>query len=212
MNMISSERQQHQTSLLAALKVLRLDLPSAEVDKLLYLLTQLMQWNTAYNLTAIRDPAEALRLHILDSLSIFSYITGPGVLDVGTGPGFPALPLAIALPDIRFTALDSNGKKIRFIRQMVHELGLKNVEPVQSRVEMHKGQYQQITSRAFADLQLFIQLTEPLLAPQGQWLAMKSQTAQTELSALGSDYAGEVLTLQVPDLQAERSLVKVWRC
>lgn len=179
--------------------------------KLLKLLDNLLLWNKAYNLTAIRDRDEAFTLHILDSLSLLPHLRGPDLLDVGTGPGFPALPLAIVRPEIAITALDSNGKKIRFIRQMVHELGLGNITPVQARVEEYRGQYQQITSRAFAELKLFLDLTEHLLAPCGEWLAMKSQSASSELLALPAGLKAEVLPLQVPGLSAERCLVRVRR-
>ena len=180
----------------------------SQAGKLLSLLDNLLRWNQTYNLTAIRDREEAFSLHILDSLSLLPYLTGPTLLDVGTGPGFPALPLAIVRPDIAITALDSNGKKIRFIRQMVHELGLANVTPVQARVEAHHGQYQQITSRAFAELKLFHDLTTHLLATGGEWLAMKSQSAAAELAALPAGLQAEVLPLSVPGLSADRCLVR----
>ncbi|NQD36040.1 16S rRNA (guanine(527)-N(7))-methyltransferase RsmG [Permianibacter sp. IMCC34836] len=186
-------------------------LPSTAAAPLQHLLNELLKWNSAFNLTAIRDPDEALTLHILDSLTLLPYVTGPRLLDVGTGPGFPALPLAILRPDVQITALDSNGKKIRFIRQMAHELKLDNIEPVQARVEQHQGQYQQITSRAFAELKLFLDLTGHLLAPGGEWLAMKSQSAAAEIAQLPAGLQAEVLPLQVPGLQAERCLVRVRR-
>lgn len=185
------------------------EISTAQIAALGHLLDQLLQWNTAFNLTAIRDRDEAFTLHILDSLSLLPYLTGPNLLDVGTGPGFPALPLAIVRPDIAITALDSNGKKIRFIRQMVHALKLTNVTPVQARVEQHQGQYRQITSRAFAELKLFHDLTAHLLAPGGEWLAMKSQSATAELAALPADLNAEVLPLSVPGLDAERCLVRI---
>ncbi|MFN4290171.1 MAG: 16S rRNA (guanine(527)-N(7))-methyltransferase RsmG [Permianibacter sp.] len=181
----------------------------SQADKLLSLLDNLLRWNQAYNLTAIRDREEAFTLHILDSLSLLPYLTGPTLLDVGTGPGFPALPLAIVRPDLAITALDSNGKKIRFVRQMVHELGLTNVTSVQARVEAHQGQYQQITSRAFAELKLFHDLTRHLLAPDGEWLAMKSQSASAELAAMPAGLNADVLPLTVPGLPAERCVVRL---
>lgn len=184
-------------------------LSAPQANRLLTLLDQLLRWNQAYNLTAIRDREEAFTLHILDSLSLLPHVSGPTLLDVGTGPGFPALPLAIMRPDVAITALDSNGKKIRFIRQMVHELGLTNVTPVQARVEQHQGQYQQITSRAFAELKLFHDLTRHLLAPGGEWLAMKSQSATAELAAMPAGLHAEVLPLTVPGLPAERCLVRI---
>jgi len=178
---------------------------------LVQLLDQLLRWNQTYNLTAIRDRDQAFTLHLLDSLSLLPYVTGPTLLDVGTGPGFPALPLAIVRPDIAITALDSNNKKIRFIRQMAHELGLRNVTPVHARVEHHQGQYQQVTSRAFTELKGFLDLTEALLAPGGDWLAMKSQSAASEIALLPAGLNAEVLTVHVPTLQADRCVVRVRR-
>lgn len=200
------------SSLMQASTTMGLVLTDAQAEQLLQLLSQLMKWNAAYNLTAIRDEQEALKLHILDSLSLIPALSTGNLLDVGTGPGFPALPVAIIRPDIQVTALDSNNKKIRFIRQMAHDLALKNIVPVQTRVEAYVGQYQQITSRAFAELQKFVHLTEHLLAKEGVWLAMKSQLAETELKALPVGYRHEVLTLDVPGLNASRCLIKIQRC
>lgn len=192
-----------------AVDALHLRLPEGAEARLLAVLAALMKWNSAYNLTAIRREDEALTLHILDSLSLLPHVQGPTLLDVGTGPGFPALPIAIARPDIRVTALDSNGKKIRFIRQIAHELGITNIEPVQARVEAHQGQYAQITSRAFADLGDFLRLSGHLLAPGGEWLAMKSQSAREEMQTLPAGLQAEVLPLQVPGLDAARCVVRV---
>ena len=199
------------SSLMQAADAMGLVLTDAQAEQLLQLLAQLMKWNAAYNLTAIRDEQEALKVHILDSLSLIPALRAGEVLDVGTGPGFPALPIAIVRPDIHVTALDSNNKKIRFIRQMAHDLGQKNITPVQQRVEAFEGQFAQITSRAFAELQKFVQLTEHLLAKDGTWLAMKSQLAETELKSLPAGYRHQVLDLNVPGLNASRCLIKIQR-
>jgi 16S rRNA (guanine527-N7)-methyltransferase len=199
------------TRLLTACKAWGHAIDAGTAARLLQLLDGLLRWNQAYNLTAIRDRDEAFTLHILDSLSLLPRLSGPTLLDVGTGPGFPALPLAIVRPDIAITALDSNGKKIRFIRQMAHELGVANITPVHARVEQHRGQYQQITSRAFTELKGFIALTEHLLQPGGDWLAMKSQSAAVELAQLPTELKAEVIALDVPGLAAERCVVRVRR-
>ncbi|MCU0234743.1 MAG: 16S rRNA (guanine(527)-N(7))-methyltransferase RsmG [Thermoanaerobaculales bacterium] len=114
----------------------------------------LIRWNRAYNLTAIRDPRAILARHLLDSLSILPWVRGPRLLDVGTGPGLPGIPLALADPGLSVTLLDANGKKVRFCRQCVIELGLTNVEVVQARVESYRPArgFDSVTTRAFADL------------------------------------------------------------
>lgn len=197
--------------LLDACQQMALPVSDNQIDRLLALLEALLKWNTAFNLTAIREPKQALILHLLDSLSVLPQMGDGSLLDVGTGPGFPALPLAIMRPELAVTALDSNGKKIRFIRQISHELGLANITPVQARVEAHQGQYQQIVSRAFSELAPFVQISEHLLASGGVWLAMKSQRADEEREQLGSLFRCETVELQVPGLDAYRCLVRVQR-
>jgi len=134
-------------------------------------------------------------------------------LDVGTGPGFPGLPLAIAKPDLEFHLLDSNSKKIRFIRQQVHSLGLNNVEAHHCRVEDHQSTgYQAIVSRAFASLKDMVTLSEHLLAEDGRWMAMKGVYDQAETAALPSQVLIEsVNPLSVPGLNAERCLITLKR-
>ncbi len=107
-------------------------------DQLLHYHALLHKWNQAFNLTAVRDPLEMIDRHLLDSLSLLPYVEGKRVLDMGTGAGLPGIPLAICLPQTQFVLLDSNGKKIRFVRQAMMELGLQNVEPVQARLEAYQ--------------------------------------------------------------------------
>lgn len=199
------------TTLRDAMQQLALPHSEAQLTALLRLLEALMKWNVAYNLTAIRDPNDALILHLLDSLSVLPHLDDAELLDVGTGPGFPALPIAIMRPDIAVHALDSNGKKIRFIRQIAHDLNLKNVTPLHQRVEQHQGRYQQIISRAFTELAPFVSITEHLLTNGGVWLAMKSQRVDSEQLGLSAEYLSETIQLNVPHLQAYRCLVKVRR-
>jgi 16S rRNA (guanine527-N7)-methyltransferase len=131
-----------------------LTLSDIQVKLLLDYLRLLQKWNSAYNLTAIREPEKMLHLHLLDSLSIIPFVKGGNVLDVGTGPGLPGIPLAIVYPERNFTLMDSNGKKTRFLFQVKNELGLGNVKEIQSRVEAYQPtkQFDAITSRAFTSL------------------------------------------------------------
>ncbi|WP_445000060.1 16S rRNA (guanine(527)-N(7))-methyltransferase RsmG [Halomonas mongoliensis] len=152
--------------------------------QLLELVGLLHKWNRAYNLTAIRDPEEMVSRHLLDSAAVVPFVTGPTLLDVGAGPGFPGLVLAILRPELAVSLLDSNGKKVRFQRQAVMELGLTNVTPVQARVEAFEECFDQVISRAFASLGDFVSLTLPLVAPGGQWLAMKGPAVEEELAGV----------------------------
>jgi len=184
---------------------------------MLELIDLLQRWSRAYNLTAVRDPLAMVSLHLLDSLALAPFIRGERVLDVGTGAGFPGLPLAIMMPERRFVLLDGNGKKVRFVRQAVLELGLENVEVVQARIESYtSGQkFATIVARAFAPLSRILQLIQPLLASPGVLLAPKGRRVDEELEGLelnGLELAGDELRLhrlQVPFLEAERALVEV---
>ncbi|WP_027965662.1 16S rRNA (guanine(527)-N(7))-methyltransferase RsmG [Halomonas halocynthiae] len=169
---------------------LGLALDDQQRDKLLGLVNLLHKWNRAYNLTAVRDPLTMVSRHLLDSAAVAPFVTGPSVLDVGSGPGLPGLVLAILNPLLNVTLIDSNGKKVRFQRQAVMELGLTNVTPVQARVEGQKtldGQFDQVISRAFASLPDFISLSQAWLAKDGQWLAMKGPAVDDELEGLAAD-------------------------
>jgi 16S rRNA (guanine527-N7)-methyltransferase len=174
-------------------------------------LSLLYKWNRAYNLTAVRDPEEMVSRQLLDSLSILPYIEGPRVLDVGTGAGLPGIPLAIVRPELAFTLLDSNGKKIRFVRQAILELDLHNVVTEQRRVEQFRPDepFDTITSRAFAELKDFVALTNHLLRPGGQWLAMKAALADQESGALPAELQPELLQLAVPGETARRRAVRI---
>lgn len=164
---------------------LELAVDPAQRDQLLALLALLHKWNRAYNLTAVRDPLAMVSRHLLDSAAVLPWVRGPRLLDVGAGPGLPGLVLAILAPRLEVSLLDSNGKKVRFQRQAVLELGLTNVTPVQARVEAHRdAPFDQLISRAFASLGDFVTLTEGLLAEGGEWLAMKGPAADEELEAL----------------------------
>lgn len=169
----------------------------------------LARWNHTYNLTAVRDPAEMVTRHLLDSLAVAPQVRGPRVLDVGTGPGLPGIPLAIVFPQLAFTLLDSNGKMIRFVTQAVGELGLKNVEVVQTRVENYRPaqKFDTLVSRAFANIADMLEHTRHLPAPHGRILAMKGRLSEEERAAIPAEFAVEILPLHVPGLDAERQLV-----
>ena len=197
-----------QSALTAGLADLGLDLPDAAQQKLLAFRDLLLKWNKTYNLTALRDPAQAISHHLLDSLAILPHIgTGP-LLDVGSGGGLPGIPLAIAQPALAVNMVDTVQKKATFLQQAAIQLGLKNVAAHHARVEQMAGQYAQISSRAFAELRLFTDLTRHLLAPGGRWLAMKGVRPDDEMATLPADIVVEqIIPLHVPGLDAERHLI-----
>lgn len=189
-----------------------LDLDQRQLDQLVELQAQLLKWNQAFNLTAIKDESSILKLHLLDSLAIAPFWCFDNTLDVGTGAGFPGLPLAIALPDKNFYLLDSNSKKVRFIKQQLHHLGLSNVTVFHQRIENHQGCYDAIVSRAFASLTDMLQSTKDLVGESGRWMAMKGSYPKQELEQM-PNWAIEVKShkIQVPGLNAERCLVELTR-
>ncbi|WP_277810352.1 16S rRNA (guanine(527)-N(7))-methyltransferase RsmG [Chromohalobacter canadensis] len=204
-----------ETRLDTGLAALGVEVDATARERLLALLALLHKWNRAYNLTAVRDPEQMVTRHLLDSASIAAAVRGPTLLDVGAGAGLPGLVLAILDPCLAVTMLDGNGKKVRFQRQAVLELGLDNVTPVQARVETFEhehGGFDQIVSRAFAQLATFVELTRPLLAEGGEWLAMKGRDAASELAELPPDVAlVERRDLEIPGDEAQRVLVRL-RC
>jgi 16S rRNA (guanine527-N7)-methyltransferase len=195
-------------TLAAGLAELGLDLPDAVQRKLLAFRDLLLKWNRTYNLTALRDPEQAVSHHLLDSLAILPHVGAGALLDVGSGGGLPGIPLAIARPELAVTLVDAVQKKTTFLQQAAIELGLKNVAVHHARVEEMRGQYAQISSRAFADLARLVDLTRHLLEPGGRWLAMKGVRPDDEIAALPADVAVEaVVPLTVPGLDAERHLL-----
>lgn len=174
----------------------------------------LAKWNSAYNLTAVRDAQDMISRHILDSLSIARHVDASNLLDVGAGAGIPSIPLSILWPDRTLTALDSNGKKTRFMQQVRHELGLVNFTVVQSRVEDYQPLqlFDGILSRAYASLAGFVQSSSHLLAPGGRFWAMKAVIDPAELSALPKPFkVSGCWPLQVPGCEAQRHLVVIHR-
>jgi len=185
---------------------------SAETQhKLLGYLALMQKWNKVHNLTAVRDADEMVTLHLLDSLVVLPYVDAKNLLDVGSGAGLPGIPLALCLPDLQVTVIDSNSKKVSFMRQAKAELGIANLEVVGGRVEdiAPTRQFEIIISRAFSDLSLFISLTHHLLATDGKWLAMKGVYPEAELADLLAKtgvVASKVEVLNVPGLEAQRHL------
>jgi 16S rRNA (guanine527-N7)-methyltransferase len=175
---------------------------------------QLLKWNKAYNLTAITEQAAVLTKHIDDSLAINPYLHGDRILDVGTGAGFPGIPLAISNPDKQFILLDSNGKKIRFIKQMIQVLSLPNVIAQQVRVEEWQDEdgFSTIVTRAFAAICDMLSGTQHLLAKDGIFLAMKGHVTDEELAKIPAEFlVSAIYPIQVPQLDAERNIVLISR-
>ncbi len=189
---------------------LGLALTETQQRTLLLYLDQLLLWNKAYNLTAITDPVEALTKHVIDCLAIITHLPSGSLLDIGTGAGLPAVIIAICQPERPCTALDSNQKKIRFIKQISSELGLSNVQPIASRIEAHEASYDVVTSRAFASLIDFVDAAQPRLADGGYLCAMKGKApSDEEMQALGDNWQIKTIKLNVPRLHDSRHLIEL---
>lgn len=193
---------------------LGLELTEQQVDSLLAYLGLLGKWNKVYNLTAVRDPADMLVQHLLDSLSLIPplrrYVGGRPLrlLDVGSGGGLPGVVIAICCPELAVDCVDTVGKKAAFIQQVAGQLALPKLRGVHARVENLQGPYDIICSRAFASLQDFVSWSGGALAEQGVWLAMKGKHPEQELAELPpSAVVFHVEQLDVPGLDAERCLV-----
>ncbi len=185
-------------------------LPENQQQQLVGYVELLHKWNKAYNLTSVRDPEEMLVRHILDSIVVEPHLQGTRFIDVGTGPGLPGIPLAIVRPDAHFTLLDSLGKRVRFLRQVQHELHLENVTPVQSRVEAFPAEpgFDGVISRAFASLTDMVNWCHHLPAENGRFYALKGLRPDDEIAVLPEAVSvEEIIRLQVPALDGERHLV-----
>ena len=222
----------HRTTLVSAASTLGLDLADAQIDLLLAYMDWLHKWNKVYNLTALRHPDEMLSHHLIDSLTAVGPLqrhiasqrqqgalpqTGPvHVLDVGSGGGLPGVVLAICLPDVRVTCVDTVNKKAAFIQQVAVALRLPNLKGLHARVETVQGGFDVVTSRAFASLVDFTAWSRKALQPGAVWMAMKGKHPTEELAALAARSASQaeagvdvfhVEPLHVPGLDAERCMV-----
>lgn len=195
---------------------LGLDLSEEALNLLLKYQDALVLWNKAFNLTAIRDPKEMLVKHLLDSLSILKDLPKGRLLDIGTGGGMPGMIIALCQPERQCVLLDSNGKKIRFLKQFIADLKLTNVIAVQTRVEnedsIHDlGQFDVITSRAFASLTDFINASKPYMHQNSIIASMKGLVPHDEVEAFKNEFSCEIIALKVPRLDEQRHLLLLKR-
>lgn len=198
---------------------LQIQVHEEQLSLLLQYVELLQKWNQTYNLTAIEDSSEIISKHILDSLSVSKYLEGKNIIDVGSGAGLPGIPLAILFSDKKFTLLDSNVKKIRFMQQAVIDLGLKNVQTLHQRVEDFRSldqtsnEFNIIISRAFAPSdKLFVSCEEVLnfLSVSGKIIFMLGK--QNHLEALPNGYnVVEIQSIEIPNLKAQRHIAIVER-
>ncbi len=182
-----------------------------DAEKLETLLALLAKWNKAYNLTAITSTNEMVVKHILDSLSIASLVNGERILDVGTGPGFPGIPLAICFPEKQFNLCDSNRKKVAFVTEAKRVLQLDNITVIKSRIETYHSEvpFDTITSRAFSSSFKMYTMTKHLISDSGQWLLMKGVISSEELLEV-KGIKHEVIPLNVPFNESERHCLRLF--
>ena len=203
--------------LAAGLESLGQAVPAGQVERLIRLVSELERWNRRINLTAVSGVGDMVRLHLLDSLAVRPLLAGRRVLDVGTGGGFPGLPLAIVLPGLEFTLLDSNGKKISFVRHMIGDLGLGNAVAVHARAEDYAPslRFDTVVARAFAPLPRLVRLAGHLVADGGRLLALKGRYPEAELIELERalpEWKSDVTEITVPGLSDhERHAVRLSR-
>jgi len=198
----------------AGLDAMELEQDPKRIGLLCQFLQLLSTWNRSYNLTAIDDPEEMVKRHILDSLSVAAHLRGSRHLDVGSGAGLPGIPLAIWFPEQEFHLLDSNGKKMRFLFHVKRSLQLDNVWLHQQRVESFQDPtgFDNVMSRAFASLGDMLRLCHHLLAPNGGFLAMKGSLDSAELAQIVTPYTLESrISLVVPGIPGERQLLRISR-
>ena len=194
--------------LIEGLQRMDLKLSDQVIDQLMTYLNLVEKWNRVYNLTAIRERDEMIKLHFLDSLSILNHVHVKNILDVGSGAGFPGIVLAITKPELKVTVMDSVNKKTTFMQQVKSELSLTNLDVVNSRVEDYQPTtlFEAVTSRAFSNLKNMMSLTQHTLQKDGVWLAMKSKDVREELEAFEKNQY-TLISLEVPFINAERYLV-----
>ena len=196
--------------LIEGLHRMSLNLSHQMLDQLMVYLNLIEKWNRVYNLTAIRERDEMIKLHFLDSLSILNHVEMEHVLDVGSGAGFPGIVLAITKPELKVTVMDSVNKKTTFMQQVKSELSLTNLNVVNARVEDYQPTilFDGVITRAFSSIQNMLLMTQHTLKKNGAWLAMKSKDVKEELEALDQNQF-TLIPLEVPFINAERYLVKL---
>ncbi len=169
----------------------------------------LFKWNLVHNLTAVREPTEMIKRHLLDSLSLWPFLPVGRIIDVGTGAGLPGIPLALSRPESQIVLLDSNQKKITFVRHVILSLKLRNATAICTRVEKYRPdeQFDFVISRAFASLSEFVLLASHLCKKNGKLIAMKGAIDPLEVAAMSADFTIEKIEpVKVPELSASRSL------
>jgi 16S rRNA (guanine527-N7)-methyltransferase len=199
----------------AGIAELEITVPEAAPDRLIAYLQELLRWNRAYNLTAVKDPLDMVARHLLDSLVVLPYLHGREVIDIGSGAGLPGIPLALADSSRRFTLLDSNGKKTAFLRHAVRHLRIENADVVEARAEAFgddagKARFDTVTSRAFAGLSDMLRVSAPLCAPGGRIVAMRGRIDRAELAGLAQTPGFALqptVPLVVPGITGDRHLV-----
>lgn len=191
---------------------LNLDLPDALLARQLDYLELLIRWNRRFNLTAVREPRDMVVRHLLDSLAVLPHVAGPTLADLGSGAGLPGLPLALARPDLHVTLVDSNGKKARFLRAVQREMGLDNVAVAQMRVEAMQGNFDCLTTRAFASVADMLRWGGHLLAPGARLLALKGRLSEPEVDGIEPPFRlRNALPLSIPGLDAARHVLIIDR-
>jgi len=204
------------TDLQALLAKTTLQVSEQQVESLVKYVELLHKWNKAYNLTSVRDPQQMLVKHIMDSLMVGDILQGNHFIDVGTGPGLPGIPLAIIYPERNFVLLDSLGKRITFLRQVVFQLKLTNVQPIKARVEEYHAEtpFDGVLSRAFSSLNDMVSWCSHLITEEhGQFFALKGQYPTEELKQLPENIkliANHEIT--VPELVGERHVIVLKKC
>ena len=201
-------------ALLAGAATLGLPLTQKQGHALIQLLDELDDWNQRMNLTAIRERSQQITKHLLDSLSVHAHLHGTSVADIGTGAGFPGLPLAVALPRLQFTLIDSTAKKLKFVGHAVQMLGLHNVQTVHTRAEDYrpKERFDSVVSRAVGPIETFVKGSGHLVVGGGRLLAMKGRYPTDELAHIPNGWKlAAVHPLKVPGLDEQRHLVELCR-
>ena len=189
-------------------ELMKITLSDQQIQQLLHYLSLIHKWNKVYNLSAIQDPIESVKKHLLDSLSIIHFVQPGSLLDVGSGAGLPGIVIAIMKPETEVFVLDSVGKKCRFMQAVKYELALENLIVVNSRVESFKlrKSFSQITSRSFAESSKTIQLTKHLLEENGRYLLMKGSNVDAENV---DNFNAKVHSMTVPFVSEKRSLLEI---